>query len=181
MSRIGKKPVFIPKGVEVNLNGSTISVKGPKGQLKRDMPKEVTMAQEDDKIICTIPENSSKPVRSKFGLVRSLVNNMVQGVNEGYKIGLEIVGVGYKAVSQAPNRIQLNVGYSHPVVFEALEGVELKIEGNKVFVSGIDKEAVGQTAALIRKVRPPKHYKDGAGIRYVGETVRIKVGKKLAA
>jgi len=103
------------------------------------------------------------------------------GVSTGYNIGLEIVGVGYKAISQAPNRIQLNVGYSHPVVFEALEGVELKVEGNKVFVSGIDKEAVGQTAALIRKVRPPKHYKDGAGIRYVGENVRIKVGKKLAA
>lgn len=181
MSRIGKKPVIIPKGVEVNLNGSSISVKGPKGQLKREMPSEVTMAHEDDKIICTIPENSSKPVRSKFGLVRSLVNNMVLGVSNGYNIGLEIVGVGYKAISQAPNRIQLNVGYSHPVVFEALEGVELKVEGNKVFVSGIDKEAVGQTAALIRKVRPPKHYKDGAGIRYVGENVRIKVGKKLAA
>lgn len=181
MSRIGRKPVIIPKGVEVNLNGSTISVKGPKGQLVKEMPKEVTMTHEENQIICSIPEKSCKPVRSKFGLVRSLVHNMVVGVSSGYEIGLQIVGVGYRAISQAPNRIQLNVGFSHPVVFEAVEGVTLKIEGNKVLVSGIDKEAVGHTAALIRKVRPPRHYKEGAGIRYVGENVRIKVGKKLAA
>lgn len=181
MSRIGKRPVTIPKGVEVNITGSKISVKGPKGQMVREMPAEVKMTREDDHVVCTIPENSSKTVRSKFGLVRSLVSNMVTGVNTGYTKGLEIIGVGYKAQSQAPNKIQINVGYSHPVIYEAPADITLKVEGNKVFVTGIDKEVVGQIASEIRKVRPPKHYKDGAGIRYVGENVRIKVGKKLAA
>lgn len=181
MSRIGKKPVIIPKGVEVNINGSQISVKGPKGQLTREMPEEVKMTREDDKIVCVIPENSPKTVRSKFGLVRSLVSNMVTGVSAGYNKGLEIIGVGYKAQSQGANKIQINVGYSHPVIFEAPAQITLKVEGNKVFVEGIDKEVVGQTASEIRKIRPPKHYKDGAGIRYLGEKVRIKVGKKLAA
>ncbi len=181
MSRIGKKPVIIPKGVEVNINGMVVSVKGPKGQMRKELPEGVSINREEDKIVCSIPENSSKPIRSKFGLVRSLINNMVIGVNEGYKKGLEIIGVGYKAQSQAPNKIQLNVGYSHPVIFEAPTEITLTVEGNKVFVSGIDKEVVGQTAAEIRKVRPPKNYKDGAGIRYLGENVRIKVGKKLAA
>lgn len=181
MSRIGKKPITVPKGVEVKINGVSISVKGPKGTISKEMPVGVDFAQDEDKIVCTIPENSSKPIRSKFGLVRSLINNMVVGANEGFTKGLEIIGVGYKALSQAPNRIQLNVGYSHPVVYEAPSEITLKIEGNKVFVAGIDKEVVGQTAAEIRKIRPPKHYKDGAGIRYLGENVRIKVGKKLAA
>lgn len=181
MSRIGKKPVIIPKGVEVNISGNQISVKGPKGQLTREMPEEVKMTREDDKIVCVIPENSSKTVRSKFGLVRSLVNNMVTGVSAGYNKGLEIIGVGYKAQSQGANKIQINVGYSHPVIYEAPALITLKVEGNKVFVEGIDKEVVGQTASEIRKIRPPKHYKDGAGIRYLGEKVRIKVGKKLAA
>jgi large subunit ribosomal protein L6 len=106
---------------------------------------------------------------------------MITGVHTGFTRGLEIVGVGYKAQNQGESKIQLNVGYSHPVVYEAPALVTLKVEGNKVFVNGIDKEAVGQTASEIRKVRPPKHYKDGAGIRYIGEKVRIKVGKKLAA
>lgn len=181
MSRIGKKPVLIPSGVEVTISGSTFSAKGPKGQLTRDMPAEVKITRENDAIVCAIPENSPKTVRSKFGLVRSLVNNMVTGVNTGYSKGLEIIGVGYKAQSQAPNKVQFNVGYSHPVVYEAPAEIVLKVEGNKVFVTGIDKEVVGQTAAEIRKIRPPKNYKDGAGIRYVGEKVRIKVGKKLAA
>jgi large subunit ribosomal protein L6 len=181
MSRIGKKPVIIPKGVEIKIDGRDISVKGPKGSISKTMPEGVSFAQEENKIVCSIPENSTKPIRSKFGLVRSLINNMVTGANDGFNIGLEIIGVGYKAQSQAPNKIQLNVGYSHPVVYEAPKEITLKVEGNKVFVTGIDKEVVGQTAAEIRKVRPPKNYKDGAGIRYVGEHVRIKVGKKLAA
>ena len=181
MSRIGKKPVIVPKGVEVKIDGLSISVKGPKGSISKTMPEGVKFEQKEDQIVCSIPEKSSKPIRSKFGLVRSLINNMVIGTSEGFKIGLEIIGVGYKAQSQGPNKIQLNVGYSHPVVYESPEGVTLKVEGNKVFVEGVDKEAIGQTAAEIRKVRPPKHYKDGAGIRYLGENVRIKVGKKLAA
>ncbi|MDD2998918.1 MAG: 50S ribosomal protein L6 [Erysipelotrichia bacterium] len=181
MSRIGKKPVIIPKGVEVNVNGSIVSVKGPKGQISKDLPAEVKVTRENDHIICTVPENSSKVVRAKFGLVRSLINNMVIGAGTGFTKGLEIIGVGYKAQSQAANKIQLNIGYSHPVVYEAPADITLKVEGNKVFVTGIDKETVGQTASEIRKIRPPRHYKDGAGIRYVGENVRIKVGKKLAA
>lgn len=181
MSRIGKKPVIIPKGVEVSIKGTVFSAKGPKGQISKEMPAEVKVSHEADHIICSIPENSSKTVRAKFGLVRALINNMVSGVHAGFTRGLEIVGVGYKAQNQGDSKIQLNVGYSHPVVYEAPALVTLKVEGSRVIVSGIDKEAVGQTASEIRKIRPPKHYKDGAGIRYVGEKVRIKVGKKLAA
>lgn len=181
MSRIGKKPVIIPKGVEITIKGSLFSVKGPKGQISRELPTEVTISHENDKIVCTIPDNSSKPVRAKFGLVRALINNMVTGVHAGFTKGLEIIGVGYKAQNQGDSKIQLNVGYSHPVIYEAPANVTLKVDGNKVFVNGVDKEAVGQTASEIRKIRPPKHYKDGAGIRYLGEKVRIKVGKKLAA
>lgn len=181
MSRIGKKPVIVPKGVEVKLNGSNLFVKGPKGQLEKQLPSNVMINHQDGAIVCSIPENSSKHVRSSFGLVRSLINNMVIGVDQGFSKGLEIIGVGYRALSKAPNAIQLNVGYSHPVMYEAPKGVELKVEGNKLFVTGCDKEAVGQTAAEIRKVRVPKNYKDGAGIRYIGEVVKIKAGKKLAA
>lgn len=181
MSRIGKKPVFIPKGVEVNVNGTVVSVKGPKGQLRREMPAGVSINREEDKIVCSIPENSIKPIRAKFGLVRSLINNMVIGVSEGYSKGLQIVGVGYKAKNEGPNKVTINVGYSHPVIYESPKDVTLKVDGNKLFVSGPDKESVGQVAAEIRKIRPPKHYKDGAGIRYIDEQVRIKVGKKLAA
>lgn len=181
MSRIGKKPVIIPKGVEFNLNGSIVSVKGPKGHMSKDLPSEVKITRENDHIICTVPEKSSKVVRAKFGLVRSLINNMITGVNAGFTKGLEIIGVGYKAQNQAANKVLFNIGYSHPVVYEAPAEITLKVEGNKVFVSGVDKEVVGQTASEIRRIRPPRHYKDGAGIRYVGEVVRIKVGKKLAA
>jgi large subunit ribosomal protein L6 len=181
MSRIGKRPVSIPKGVEVKITGNKISVKGTKGQLTREMPVEVKMTREDDAVVCSIPEDSPKTVRAKFGLVRSLISNMITGVNAGYTKGLEIIGVGYKAQNQGTNKIQINVGYSHPVIYEAPAEITLKVDGNKVFVTGIDKEVVGQIASEIRKVRPPKHYKDGAGIRYIGENVRIKVGKKLAA
>jgi len=167
--------------VEININGSVVSVKGPKGQLRREMPEGVNINREEDKIVCSIPEKSSKPIRSKFGLVRSLINNMVIGVSDGFSKGLQIVGVGYKAKNESPNKVTINVGYSHPVVYESPKDVELKVDGNKLFVSGPDKESVGQVAAEIRKIRPPKHYKDGAGIRYIDEKVVIKVGKKLAA
>lgn len=181
MSRIGKKPVIVPKGVEIKLQGSSLTVKGTKGQMHKDLCPEVTIKHEEDKLVCSIPERSPKSVRAKFGLVRSLINNMVTGVHTGYSKGLEIIGVGYKALPKSDRSVQLNVGYSHPVIYEAPEGISLKVEGNKLFVNGIDKEVVGQTAAEIRKVRPPKNYKDGSGIRYIGENVRIKVGKKLAA
>lgn len=181
MSRVGKKPVIIPQGVECKINGSTISLKGPKGEITKTMVPEVAVELNEGKIVCTIPENSGKDVRAKFGLVRALVNNMVTGVNTGFSKGLEIIGVGYKAQNQSPSKVLFNIGYSHPVEYQAPEGITLKVEGNKVFVNGIDKEVVGQTAAEIRMIRPPRHYKDGAGIRYLGENVRIKVGKKLAA
>ncbi|MFZ5952643.1 MAG: 50S ribosomal protein L6 [Candidatus Rifleibacteriota bacterium] len=181
MSRIGKKAIIIPKGVEVKISGLKVAIKGAKGSISKEMPEGVAFRQDGDKIICTIPENSPKTIRARYGLVRSLLNNMVIGAHEGFTRGLEIIGVGYKAQSQAPNRIQINVGYSHPVIYEAPKDITLKVEANKVFVSGVDKEVVGQTASEIRKIRPPKHYKDGAGIRYLGENVRIKVGKKLAA
>ena len=181
MSRIGKKPVIIPKGIEVKVDGTVVSVKGPKGQLTKEMPVGVTIDHKDDQIVCSIPEKSLKPIRARFGLVRSLINNMVIGCSEGFTKGLQIVGVGYKAKNDSPNKITLNVGYSHPVIYESPKDVILKVDGTKVLVSGPDKEHVGQVAAEIRKVRPPKHYKDGAGIRYIGERVVIKVGKKLAA
>lgn len=181
MSRIGKKPVIIPKGVEVKIDGSLVSVKGPKGTISREMPSCVNIKIDNNQVLCAIGEDESKDVRAKFGLVRSLINNMVVGAEKEFTKGLEIIGVGYKAQNQSPSKVLMNVGYSHPVEYEAPAGVALKVEGNKIIVSGIDKEAVGQTAAEIRKIRKPRHYKDGAGIRYVGENVRIKVGKKLAA
>ncbi len=181
MSRIGRKPVVIPNGVEITIDGNTLTAKGPKGTITKDFPECVTIKKEENEIICSVPEKSNKVVRSKFGLTRSLIFNMVEGVEKEFQKGLEIIGVGYRAVSQSDSKVTLNVGYSHPVEYEAPEGVSIKVEGNKVFISGVDKEAVGQTAAEIRKVRVPRHYKDGAGIRYIGENVRIKVGKKLAA
>ena len=181
MSRVGKIPVVIPQGVECKIDGSTISLKGPKGQISRTMCPEVSIKLDSGKVLCSVPEHSNKDVEAKFGLVRALVHNMVTGVHTGFSKGLEIIGVGYKAQNQSPSKLLLNIGFSHPVVYEAPEGVTLKVDGNKVFVNGVDKEAVGQTAAEIRKIRPPRHYKDGAGIRYLGENVRIKVGKKLAA
>lgn len=181
MSRIGKKPVQLPSAVEVTIQDSDVSVKGPKGTLRRQMPVGVTIKRENDQIVCAIPENAEKSLRAKFGLVRALLNNMVIGVDKGFTKTLEIVGVGYKAKNDSPTKVTLNVGYSHPVIYEAPAGIELKVEGQKLIVSGIDKEAVGQVAAELRRVRPPRNYKDGVGIRYAGEKVRIKVGKKLAA
>lgn len=181
MSRVGKKPVVIPQGVECKIEGNTISLKGPKGQISKVMPAEIAMEQNEGKITCSIADNKVSDVEAKFGLVRALVNNMVIGVHTGFQKSLEIIGVGYKAQNQSPSKVLFNIGYSHPVEYEAPEGITLKVDGNKVHVMGIDKEVVGQTAAEIRKIRAPRHYKDGAGIRYLGENVRIKVGKKLAA
>ncbi|HOT28630.1 MAG TPA: 50S ribosomal protein L6 [Candidatus Ozemobacteraceae bacterium] len=181
MSRIGKKPVIIPQGVDVTINGHVVTVKGKLGTLKRELCPEVAIAKEKDHLICSIPENSEKAVRAKFGLVRSLLQNMVTGCHTGFNKELEIVGVGYKAKSEGAHKVTLNVGYSHSVDFESPKEVTLKVEGqNKIVVSGPDKEIVGQVAADIRNIRPPEHYK-GTGIKYAGEVVRIKEGKKLAA
>ncbi len=175
MSRIGKKPVPIPSGVQIELKGNHLSVKGPKGELSRSLPEEMTLTQDGDSITVTRPSDQKRH-RALHGLTRSLVNNMVEGVTSGFDKKLEIQGVGYRAETM-PKGVRLLVGYSHPVEYEAPKGITISVEGNNVVkVEGIDKELVGQVAAEIRKVRPPEPYK-GKGIRYAGEHVRRKAGK----
>ncbi|MBD1921521.1 50S ribosomal protein L6 [Microcoleus sp. FACHB-831] len=175
MSRIGKRPINIPAKVEVAIDGQQVAIKGPKGQLSRILPAEVTVEQEGSTILVKA-KNDSRPARQRHGLSRTLVSNMVEGVSTGFQRRLEIQGVGYRAQVQGRNLI-LNVGYSHQVQIEPPEGVQLAVENNtNVIVSGIDKEIVGNTAAKIRAVRPPEVYK-GKGIRYAGEVVRRKAGK----
>ncbi|RME70829.1 MAG: 50S ribosomal protein L6 [Chloroflexi bacterium] len=176
MSRIGKQPVVIPAGVTVTINKNQVVVKGPKGELSREFPPEITITQEEDKLIVTRPSDH-RHHRAKHGLVRSLLNNMVVGVSEGFKKDLHIEGVGYRA-SLDGSKLVLNVGYSHPVVFEPPADVSFEVDksGRELSVKGIDKEVVGELAARIRRVRPPEPYK-GKGIRYVGEYIRRKAGK----
>lgn len=175
MSRIGKRPIDIPDKVSVNIEGQNISVKGPKGELSRVLPDQVSLAQED-KTIAIERIDDSRVARSRHGLSRTLVANMVEGVSKGFERRLQIQGVGYRAQVQGRNLI-LNVGYSKPVEIVPPEGIQVAVENNtNVIVSGIDKEVVGNTAARIRSVRPPEVYK-GKGIRYAGEVVRLKAGK----
>ena len=175
MSRIGKLPIPVAKGVQVDIDGSTVKVKGPKGELTRDFPRGVSFALDDGRVVVQ-RESDEKPVRALHGLSRSLLANMVTGVSEGYTKSLELQGVGYR-VQQAGPKVTLSVGYSHPVEVAPPPGIELQVEGTtRLHVRGIDKELVGQVAADIRKVRKPEPYK-GKGIRYVGERVRRKAGK----
>jgi large subunit ribosomal protein L6 len=175
MSRIGKRPIPLPQKVEVKIDGQHVSVKGPKGELARTLPPEVSVLQEGNEIVVT-RRNESRPARQRHGLCRTLVANMVEGVSQGYTKRLEIQGVGYRAATQGRNLV-LSVGYSHQVQIEPPDGIQLAVEGNNnVIVSGINKEEVGNTAAKIRAVRPPEPYK-GKGIRYAGEVVRRKAGK----
>lgn len=175
MSRIGNKVIEIPEKVEVSQNGTTVTVKGPKGELQADISPIITMTINDNEISFERP-NESNQAKSLHGTTRSVVYNMIEGVTEGYQKDLELIGVGYRAQLQG-NRLELNVGLSHPVHFEAPEGVEIEVpENSKIIVKGYDKEAVGQLAATIRDVRPPEPYK-GKGIRYVGEYVIRKEGK----
>jgi large subunit ribosomal protein L6 len=175
MSRIGKRPISIPDKVTVTIEGQQVTVKGPKGELSRELPPQVAVNQNDGTIQVDRRDNS-RPARQRHGLSRTLVANMVEGVSQGFQRRLEIQGVGYRAQVQGRNLI-LNVGYSNPVTIEPPEGVEVAVEANtNVIVSGINKEIVGNTAARIRAVRPPEPYK-GKGIRYAGEFVRRKVGK----
>lgn len=175
MSRIGKRPINIPGKVTVTIEGQHVAVKGPKGELARVLPAEVTVEQEGETILVK-RRNESRPARQRHGLSRTLVANMVDGVSQGFQKRLEIQGVGYRAQVQGRNLI-LNVGYSKPVEIAPPEGIQLAVENNtNVIVSGIDKEVVGNTAAQIREVRPPEPYK-GKGIRYAGEVVRRKAGK----
>ena len=176
MSRIGKLPVAIPAGVEIKLeSGNLLTVKGPKGTLTRKLADDMNIAVEDNQIVVTRPSDLKKH-RALHGLTRSLIFNMVTGVTAGYAKVLEINGVGYRA-AKAGNKLTLSLGYSHPVEMIDPEGIETTVEGtNKITVSGIDKEKVGQFAAEIRAKRPPEPYK-GKGIKYQTETIRRKVGK----
>jgi len=175
MSRIGKKPVAIPKGVTVQVQENTVAVKGPKGELRRTLHEEMAVAMENDQVTVTRPSDEQRH-RALHGLTRTLVQNMVDGVSKGFSKSLEIQGVGYKAEAR-PYGVNLIVGYSHPVKYEAPKGIKISVDNNTmVKVEGADKELVGQVAAELRSVRPPEPYK-GKGIRYVGEQVRRKAGK----
>ena len=176
MSRIGRLPITVPKGVTVNINKNLVTVNGPKGELSRDFPPEISMAQDDGRIMVT-RHSDHRTHRSKHGLTRALLNNMVVGVSQGFRRDLTIEGVGYRASLEGKNLV-LSVGYSHPVVFEPPAGVSFEVDksGRELKVLGIDKEVVGEIAARIRRTRPPEPYK-GKGIRYANERVRRKAGK----
>ena len=176
MSRIGKAPITVPSGVDVTVADRTVTVKGPKGTLARDLPGEITMERDGDVLTLVRPDDEREN-RSLHGLSRTLVNNMVVGVTEGFKKELEIVGVGYRAEAQGPGTIRLALGYSHPIVVEAPEGVTFEVpQPTRIIVNGIDKERVGQVAANIRSLRKPEPYK-GKGVKYAGERILRKAGK----
>ena len=176
MSRIGKAPVNLPSGVEVSVAERTITVKGPKGTLSRVLPGEIEVSVDGSVLTCTRP-NDERRNRAQHGLTRSLVNNMVLGVTEGFKKNLEIVGVGYRAEAQSPSALRLNLGFSHPVHVSAPDGITFEVPvPTQIVVNGIDKEVVGQVAANVRAVRKPEPYK-GKGVRYLGEKVLRKAGK----
>ena len=175
MSRIGRMPVAIPAGVTVEIaEGNVVTVKGSKGTLVRELPKEMDIKMEDGHVIVTRP-NDLKKRKALHGLTRTLIHNMVVGVSEGYTKTLEVNGVGYKAAKQG-KKLVLSLGYSHPVEMEDPEGLETTVDGNKIIVKGISKEKVGQYAAEIREKRKPEPYK-GKGIKYDDEVIRRKVGK----
>ncbi len=175
MSRIGKKPIIIPAGVDVKVNGQEVTVKGPKGTLSQVLRKEITAAVEGNEIIVTRCDDT-KLSRSLHGLSRTLIHNMVEGVTNGYSKSLEIKGVGYRAQKQGSNLV-LNLGYSHQVIVPEIDGIKIDVpDPLQIVISGADKQAVGQFAAEVREKRPPEPYK-GKGIRYAGEYVRHKEGK----
>lgn len=176
MSRIGKLPVTVPSGVEVKLDDGEVMVKGPKGELRGRVLSDVVEVTLSDGKVMVARKGNAKAHRSAHGLTRTLIANMVEGVSKGFRKSLEISGVGYRA-AKSGERLNLSLGFSHPVTFEAPEGVALTVEGqNKIHVDGIDKQAVGQAAADIRRLRKPEPYK-GKGIRYEGERIRKKLGK----
>ena len=176
MSRISRSPIAIPSGVDVSVAGNEVTVKGPKGSLLRRIPADITVRQDGAQLLVERPDDEREH-RALHGLTRSLVNNMVVGVTDGFTKNLEIVGVGYRATAQGPSRLELALGFSHPVTIEAPDGVTFEVpQPTRIPVRGIDKEIVGQVAANIRKVRKPEPYK-GKGVRYAGEIVQRKAGK----
>ena len=176
MSRIGRSPIPLPSGVDVTVGDGRITVRGPRGTLERALPRDMTVRQDDGVLLVERPDDARQH-RALHGLTRSLVNNMVVGVTAGFTRDLEIVGVGYRATAQGPNRLELALGFSHPVVVEAPEGITFEVPApTRISVKGNDKQAVGQVAADIRSLRKPEPYK-GKGVRYAGEVVRRKAGK----
>ncbi|MFQ5574400.1 MAG: 50S ribosomal protein L6 [Terriglobia bacterium] len=179
MSRVGNKPITVPTGVTVDVSGSSVSVKGPKGNLSRDVPGRIEVVVDNAQVLVK-RDSDEKEVRAAHGLTRALIANMVTGVSEGFQRGLEIAGVGYRATAKG-NSIELRLGYSHPVVYAAPDGIELEVPApTKIVVKGNDKQLVGDVAAKIRSFRKPEPYKR-KGIRYEGEYVRHKVGKTAKA
>ncbi len=176
MSRVGKKPILIPESVKVKIEGQTVIVKGPKGELQKKIRPEIKVEEREGKIFIS-PQRETKRTEAFWGLTRTLIFNMVKGITEGYEKKMQIQGVGYKANLEGENLV-LHIGFSHPVKIKKPEGINFLIEKNIITVSGINKELVGQVAAKIRSIRPPEPYK-GKGIRYLGERVRRKAGKKV--
>jgi len=176
MSRIGKKPIKIPEGVEVKIEGDLIVVKGPKGELKNQIRPEIKIEAKDRQIEFK-PKIFNKGMPALWGTYRSLIFNMMEGVTKGFEKIMEIEGVGYRAILEGKDLV-LNLGYSHPLKIKAPQGIEFKVEKNIITISGIDKQSVGQVAAEIRSARKPEPYK-GKGIRYLGEIIRRKAGKKV--
>ncbi len=175
MSRIGRLPITVPSGVDVTIDGRTVTVKGPKGTLSRALHPDITVSREDGTLVVTRP-TEQKTHKQLHGLTRTLVNNMVVGVTDGYRKGLEITGVGYRAALNG-RKLQLNLGYSHQIEIEPPEGITFEVENpTRLAVVGIDKELVGQIAAKVRATRKPEPYK-GKGVRYAGEYIRRKAGK----
>ena len=176
MSRIGKKPITVPSGVDVTIDGKHVVVKGPRGELQLDIAGAITIDRDGEDLLVSRPDDA-RTNRSLHGLTRTLVQNMVIGVSDGFVKELEIVGVGYRAAASAPTRLELQLGFSHPVVVEAPEGITVEVPTPiRISVRGFDKQQVGQVAADIRKLRKPEPYK-GKGIRYAGERVVRKAGK----
>lgn len=178
MSKIGKKPILIPEGVETKIEGSTIFVKGPKGELKKQIPSEIKVEIQGNKILVS-PSLETKKTKALWGTIRQIIFNMIEGVTKGFEKKLEIEGLGYKAYLEGEDLI-LEVGYSHPIKIKKIEGIKFSVEKNIISVSGIDKEIVGQIAANIKKTKPAEPYK-GKGIKYLGEIIRRKAGKKAVA
>jgi large subunit ribosomal protein L6 len=177
MSRIGKLPVPVPSGVDVAIDGPVVTVKGPKGTLSHTVAAPITVQKGDDGVLDVRRPDDERNSRSLHGLTRTLVNNMVVGVTDGYEKRLEIVGVGYRVLSKGPTQLEFQLGYSHSIVFNAPDGITFTVDSpTRLGVQGIDKQLVGEVAANIRKLRKPEPYK-GKGVRYAGEHVRRKVGK----